>query len=169
MRKFAYITGFSIVGLSSLLFISVWVLERSGIRVYFLMGFFHLVEFFAHPLPVMLRHKLPYYYYVSMALDIALAILILRRLWLMARTRSISPPPSYLGWLHFLMLVGLGCVALVLVGIILWFIHRIPSITLVLLPAAFLLPPTVTLVELLSLFKRNPGVKKPGAVEGVPA
>lgn len=133
----------------------MWLLQEIGL--YPRLGAlrpFH--DMFGHLVPLMLWHKVPYS--LITVLDLGLAVLILRRLWLIAKMRSISPPASYSGWLYVLVLVAVGFLAsgvVVLVGTaVLRAGSGVPG-GMLLIPAALLLPSSVALVEVLSLFRKG--------------
>jgi hypothetical protein len=151
VRKLTYLTAFTVVGLSCLAFTTTWLVALRGIDLY---GAWSTIpEMFGHPVPFMVRQLVPYS--SSLWLALALAVLVLRRCWLMARSRSLSPPTSYVTWLHVVTMVG---VVFLLAGVIVMIASMLLSAGsgvpggMLLVPATtLLLPPAVAVVEVWSV------------------
>lgn len=155
LRKTAYLISFGAVGLSSLFFTAIWALDMSGIQVN-LGGWTTMLRMFGHPVPEILSFKIPNG--INFILCVGLAALILRRLFLMLKARSLSAPASYSGWLYYFMLVptaSLVLAAVVLVASIALSAGSGVPAGLLALPAVFFLPGGVALVEVLSLRSKN--------------
>lgn len=155
MRKVAYLTAFTVVGISSLIVTTVRLLSIADIRVA-IGNWFTIPQMFGHPVPQILM--IPFPYSVNTVLAIGLAMLVLRRLWRMASRRSLVPPPSYLKWLHVVILVGVLFLVASLIVLVATFLlgpaSGVPG-AMLMLPAVYVLPPAVAIVELWSLVRER--------------
>ena len=116
-----------------------------------------MAALFGHPVPPFVRLLLPQLLYL--AILFCAALLVLRRIWLFTRTRSLSPPASFTRLPLVIYTVSIIAVLLFVVGMI--SAHFLNTglrgiASAVVLPAVLLLPITVCWVEILSLRRTSP-------------
>jgi len=155
VRQRIYVIGFGIVALSVLSGLLVTLATLVGLKWAFF-PVFRLSELFSHPVPPMLRAFLPRI--VSVVLYWAFVALILRRLWLFLRLRSVESPASFTRIPYVLTYISVVCVVLFAGGLLLSIVIKAGSgvpAAMLSIPAVILLAPVMAWVELRSLsFKR---------------
>jgi hypothetical protein len=155
LRRGSYLFAFFLVGACSLVLTSAWIFSRFGIRAGYT-GWMTLPELFGSPVPIVFRYVVPEWLRVlAMA---GLALLALRRLWLMLRARSPAVPDRYRGWVHYLMLALLASLLLGILVLAASILFRLGSgvpAALIGMPGVLLLPGYVALVELLSMLPQK--------------
>ncbi|MEZ0233237.1 MAG: hypothetical protein ACAH12_10390 [Methylophilaceae bacterium] len=164
MRSFVFFVGFGVVAISAL-FNSVGI-------VYYLIGINFplnnlgtLPNMFGNPIPSMFRYSIPIY--LSFAVAIGMAVLMLRRAWLIATSNTNRIPSSFSGILYTMVSISVIslCVGFLIlaISILLKAGSGVPA-GLLLIPAAFLLSPSIALIELLSFrthkITPNPSFKR---------
>ena len=159
MRKVSYLTALTLVGISSVVVSTFQLLAMVGI--YYPDPLWQAIaSWFGQPIPAMLRYGLLGFsvpVVVNTALCVALSALVLRRVWLMASSRTVEPPASYRTWLCVVLLMGLIFAALGIATFVGFQGSGIPG-AIVLMPATILLPNGIALTEILSF---REGHKRP--------
>ena len=158
MRRTSYFVALAVVGTSSLATAAAIASSWFGFRVHF--SFMStLIGLFASPVPLQLQGFLPGP--ARAVLVFALAALVARRIWVLARTRPVAPPTSLTRWPSRLLSFAVVFLLLMVVGLALSVVLRAGSgvpAALLGLPAALLLAPVVFYVELRSvLYRRTDG------------
>ncbi len=155
MLRKIYAIGFGIVAVSVLLRLLATALSWMGAPFAF---FFNLVlpDMFSHPVPLMVRAFLPFI--VNSVIFWAFAALVLRRLWLLGKQGSLSPPLAFSRVPYVLTYIAVISVALMVLGLVAAVALKagsgVPAAMLG-IPAAVLLSPVMAWVEIRSLtFKR---------------
>jgi hypothetical protein len=148
----AYAAGFGLVAASVVAALVALLLSKLGVWPRGASVLSEASGLFGHPVPALLRAKVPHD--VNTVLFWVFAFLVLRRLWLWRRYRSVAPPASFgrvpqvLAWVALASAVLFG-----LAWLAVRFLHvNLPVSAATLgLPAAVLLAPIVFWAEGLSL------------------
>lgn len=156
MRAFFYWTCFLAVALASLVAMSLIPFNLLGVQSPIPVSIMSLASQFARPIPIVLRQLVPGV--ITTSLSYALWALVLRRIWLAFRDRSLEAPGSLSGPL--LLLAGIVASSLWLgaAALLVTVAAKVNSgvgAGLILMPGVLLAPLTVFLVELISLVKRG--------------
>lgn len=155
MRNISYRFGFGLIALCVVSQLALWPMTLLGMQLSF-GPWFMVLESFGQPIPSMLRPFLPRL--LLAALYWGFAALVLRRLWLFARARSMAAPVSYTRIPCWLVATALVCIllfALTLVATIALKAGSGVPAAMLLIPAGLVLSPTIAWVELLSLLPKR--------------
>ena len=156
MRNFVFFVGLGVVAISAL-FNSVGIVYYFiGIR-FPLISLDTLPRMFGNPIPSMFWYSIPIY--LLFLLTFGMVFLMLRRAWLITTSKTNRIPSSFSGILYTLVSISV-------ISLCLGFLTLVSSILLkagsgvpaglVLIPAAFLLSPSIALIELLSFRSPKP-------------
>lgn len=155
MHNLVFRIGFSVVALCTLIHFLSWLLLLGGARIP--IGIWYtLIEPFSHPIPQLIRGYLPYF--VNLVLFVGFLALILRRLFLMARSRSFVAPSAYTRAPYVLLAISVASLVLGIAALVLSMLFRVGSgvpAGLIMVPATLLLPVGITWAELIS-FRVSP-------------
>jgi len=151
MQRCAYFIALAVVGVAIFASVATTAAFWLTLKLPF-DALFPLAEMFAHPLPPPLWFFLPAV--VRVALFLAFAALIARRLRLLVRIKPVVPPASLTRWPGRLLLWAVISLVLMVLGLLLSAVIRAGSgvpAALLGLPATILLAPVLFYVELRSL------------------
>jgi hypothetical protein len=135
--------------------VALWPLTALGLPLSF-GPWFMVLELFGQPVPNLLRPYLSRL--ILVPLYWGFVVLVLRRLWLMAKARSLSAPESFAGVPYFLVLASVVCILLFVLAMTATIVLRAGSgvpAAMLLIPAGFLLSPAIAWVELRGLLPRR--------------
>ena len=147
MRSFIFFAGFGVVAISTL-FNCLGIFYQLIGTQFPLPAFLYM---FGNPIPIVFRYFIPNY--LSVAVGIGMAYLILRRARLITIPKTNRIPTSFSGILYGL--VSILVISLCAGLLILLFSTFLKSgsaapVGLLFMPASFLLSPSIALIELLS-------------------
>ena len=160
MQRRIYIIGFSIVAFSVLINLLNWIGFPNPFYV-----FNELARSFGTPIPIMILRKFPPPYIVAIVFYWCLVALVVRRILIMKKSGSISPPTSFTLVPFALMSLALACISLsvILIALAIVFGSGIGIMgVMAMIPATFILTPVWCWVEIRSLsFNRSQPDKTP--------
>jgi hypothetical protein len=152
IRTFLYLSNFGAVCCATLVAHGAWLAYLAGASIPYQRLFLYAAAL-STPIPFSIRGWVPAW--MQVGAPFVLWALLLRRVWLLYRDRSLSPPTSFSGLLYALAFVPavslwLGLLEAVVDGVLAW--PRGELAEFVWFPALLLLPLTVLLVEAFSLW-----------------